>query len=169
MRVDLKGIHTHVTLADGTKKIYWYAWRGGPRLRGEPGTPEFIASFQEAAIQLPPAPEGKLQFLIEKFQMSGEFTTLRPRTRADYIKQIKLIEQELADFPIKALVARETRGVFLDWRDKLARKSARQADYAWTVLARILSVAKDRGRIAVNPCERGGASITVRVSISFGP
>ncbi len=32
----------------------------------------------------------------------------------------------------------------------------RQADYAWTVLALILAWAKDRGRIAVNPCERGG-------------
>src|SRR5262249_41784377 len=32
----------------------------------------------------------------------------------------------------------------------------RTADYAWTVLARVLSVAKDRGRIGVNHCERGG-------------
>src|SRR5262249_51202909 len=30
------------------------------------------------------------------------------------------------------------------------------ADYAWTVLQRILSVAKDRGKIKTNPCERGG-------------
>ena len=27
-------------------------------------------------------------------------------------------------------------------------------DYAWTVLARVLSVAKDRGKIAVSVCER---------------
>jgi hypothetical protein len=32
----------------------------------------------------------------------------------------------------------------------------RTADYAWSVLARVLSVAKDRGLIAVNACERGG-------------
>jgi hypothetical protein len=32
----------------------------------------------------------------------------------------------------------------------------RTADYAWTVLARVLSVAKDRGLIAVNVCKRGG-------------
>src|SRR5262249_43265896 len=32
----------------------------------------------------------------------------------------------------------------------------RQADYAFTVLARALSWAKDRGKITVNPCERGG-------------
>lgn len=32
----------------------------------------------------------------------------------------------------------------------------RNADYAWTTLAKVLSFAKDRGRIAVNVCERGG-------------
>jgi integrase len=32
----------------------------------------------------------------------------------------------------------------------------RKADLAWTVLARILSFAKDRGIITSNPCERGG-------------
>ena len=46
--------------------------------------------------------------------------------------------------------------MFMDWRDRLALKSVRQADYAWTVLARILSWAKNRGKITVNPCEKGG-------------
>src|SRR6516165_7995122 len=32
----------------------------------------------------------------------------------------------------------------------------RKADYVWTTLARVLSFAKDRGKIAVNVCERGG-------------
>jgi integrase len=32
----------------------------------------------------------------------------------------------------------------------------RKADYAWTTLARLLAIAKDRGRISINPCERGG-------------
>ena len=35
-------------------------------------------------------------------------------------------------------------------------KSPRQADYAWVVLARILSVALDRGWVDSNPCEKGG-------------
>jgi integrase len=42
------------------------------------------------------------------------------------------------------------------WRDRLAIRSRRQADYAWTVLARVLSWGKDRGLITVSPCERGG-------------
>src|SRR6516162_9038516 len=157
MRVSLKGVHSaHATLADGTKIVYWYAWRGGPRIYGEPGTPEFMASYNAAVAQRVPSPEGRMQSLMDWFQTTGEFRTLRERTKTDYVKQISLIEQEFATFPIKALAARETRGVFKDWRDKLALKSVRQADYAWTVLARIFSVAKDRGRIVVNPCERGG-------------
>jgi integrase len=43
------------------------------------------------------------------------------------------------------------------WRDKIAAASGRrQADYAWTVLARILSWSLNRGLIGINPCERGG-------------
>jgi integrase len=34
--------------------------------------------------------------------------------------------------------------------------SLRGADYTWTVLAAVLAWAKDRGKITVNPCERGG-------------
>jgi len=39
---------------------------------------------------------------------------------------------------------------------ELASRGLRHADYAWTVLQRILSVAKDRGKITTNPCEKGG-------------
>ena len=47
VKVDLKGI-AKVTAKGHT---YWYAWRGGPRLRGKPGTPEFIASYNETIEQ----------------------------------------------------------------------------------------------------------------------
>jgi hypothetical protein len=139
-------------LADGTAKEYWYAWRGGPRLTGKPGS----ASFNEAVALRAPSPEGKLQSLLDGYRDSQDFLGLRDRTRTDYLRQIKLIEIDFGDFPIRALGARETRGEFMDWRDKLAIKSIRQADYAWTVLARVLSWAKNRGKISVNPCERGG-------------
>lgn len=43
------------------------------------------------------------------------------------------------------------------WRDKLAVEfGRRQADYAWTVLARILSWGLNRGLVAANPCQKGG-------------
>jgi integrase len=157
MRINAKGLHyTVAKLADGTTKTYWYAWRGGPRLNGEYGSPEFIASYTAACATKVPAPEGRLLALTQAYQQSQDFLALRERTRADYVKQITKIEQRFGDAPNKALADPRTRGIFLDWRDELALKSKRQADYAWTVLARVLSWAKDRGKITVNPCERGG-------------
>jgi integrase len=158
MRVRLKGINSHTAkLADGATKTYWYAWKGGPRLDGEPGTPEFIASYNAAAAQKIKAPEGRLISLLQAYQCSDDYRQLAPRTRDDYAGIIeKVIEPEYSDFPLSGLSDKRTRGIFLEWRDRLALKSRRQADYAWTVLARVLSWSKDRGRISVNPCERGG-------------
>jgi integrase len=157
MHINVKGLHwTAATLADGTKMTYWYAWRGGPRLVGEYGSPEFIASYNAAVAMKVVAPEGRLLALTQAYQRSQDFLSLRERTRADYIKQIEKIERKFGDCPLKALADPRVRGIFLEWRDELALRSKRQADYVWTVLARILSWAKDRGKITVNPCERGG-------------
>ncbi|ACA18252.1 integrase family protein [Methylobacterium sp. 4-46] len=157
MRVRLKGINSRrKRLADGTWRTYWYAWKGGPRLEGEPGTPEFMASYNTAVARRVETKQGVLLSLIQGFQASDSFLGKEPRTRADYVRHIKVIEQEFGDFPLGALTDRRTRGEFLTWRDRLAVRSRRQADYAWSVLARILSWALDRGLILANPCERGG-------------
>jgi len=60
------------------------------------------------------------------------------------------------DFPLSALTDKRTRGIFKAWRERLAITSRRQADYAWVVLARVLSWGMDRGLVAENPCARGG-------------
>jgi integrase len=157
MRVPLKGINSvRKKLADGTSKTYWYAWKGGPPLRGKPGSPEFHASYNEAVARKVIPPQGVLLSVLQGYQASGEFNGLAERTRADYVMQIERIEKEFADFPLSALTDRRTCGIFMTWRDRLATKSRRQADYAWTVLARVLSWALKRGLIAANPCERGG-------------
>src|SRR5262249_5399951 len=158
MRIRLKGINSRrKKLADGTIRTYWYAWKGGPPLRGEPGTPEFITSYNEAVAQKIAPPSGVLLALLFRFQESAEFLFgVSPRTRRDYIKQIKRIERAFGDFPIKALADPRARSIFLDWRDQLAKTSLRQADYAYGTLARILSWAHNRGLIAVNPCAKGG-------------
>ena len=158
MRVLLKGINSKTKrLADGSTRTYYWAWKGGPPLRGEPGTPEFIASYNEAVARKVAPPTGVLLALLLQFQDSGEFKfKISERTRRDYIKQIKRIERAFSDFPIKALDDPKSRAVFLEWRDELAQTSLRQADYAYYTLARILSWALKRGLITKNPCSEGG-------------
>ncbi|MGB6805988.1 MAG: tyrosine-type recombinase/integrase [Pseudolabrys sp.] len=158
MRIRLTGLN-RVTkrLADGKTRVYWYAWKGGPPLRGEPGSAEFVASYNEAVAQKATPPTGVLLALLFRFQESAEFQFgISPRTRRDYIKQIKRIERAFGSFPIKALDDPRSKAVFLDWRDKLAQTSLRQADYAYGTLARILSWAHNRGLIAKNLCAKAG-------------
>lgn len=156
-RVRLKGLNKKtVKLASGEVVTYWYAWKGGPRLPGKPGSPEFVAAYSKAAETKREASTETLQSLLDGFQRSQDFKGKAERTRRDYLAKIKLIETEFGDFPLSALSDKRTRGILMEWRDTLAVNSLRQADYAWQVLARILSWAKRRGLIDVNPCEKGG-------------
>ena len=158
MRVRLKGINSvKAKLAGGKAKTYWYAWKGGPRLLGEPGDAEFIASYNAAVARKIQPQVGVLLNVLVRFEETDEFRSLAERTKADYKAIIdKKIVPAFADLPLAALIERGARGIFKEWRDTLALRSRRQADYSWTVLARILSVALDRGWIDANPCERGG-------------
>ena len=158
MRVGLKGINSkRKRLADGSWRTYWYAWKSGPPLRGEPGTPEFIASYNEAVARKVTPPRGTVLSVLTQYQASEDFRGLADSTRRSYVALITRIEKDFGDFPLSALTDRRTRGVFMVWRDEIAASAGRrQADYAWTVLARVLSWSFNRGLVAANPCERGG-------------
>jgi integrase len=157
MRIRLKGINSYrAKLADGGYKTYWYAWKGGPRLEGEPGTAEFIAAYNAAAATKVVPAKGTLQSVLQAYQEADDFLRLAPRSRSDYVNKIKLIEREFGDFPLSGLTDTRSRGIFKAWRERLAISSRRQADYAWVVLAKVFSFGLDRGLVAANPCTRGG-------------
>jgi len=68
IHVRLKGLN-RVTkrLADGKTVSYRYAWKGGPRLPGKPGDPDFMAAYNAALATRVKAPEGTLQVIIEDY------------------------------------------------------------------------------------------------------
>ena len=102
MRVRLRGINSkRKRLADGSFKTYHWAWKGGPSLRGEPRSPEFIASYNEAVARKVAPPRGLLLSLLQAYQASDDFRDLAPRSRSDYIGKVKLIEKTFGDFPLK--------------------------------------------------------------------
>jgi hypothetical protein len=72
----LKGI-AKVTAKGHT---YWYAWRGGPRLRGQPGSPEFHASYNEAVAERRIPEPGKFRALVTLYK-AGPFQKLAPSTQ----------------------------------------------------------------------------------------
>jgi integrase len=153
-------------LADGSRRKYYYAWRGGPMLKArdgttlQPGDPAFVVAYLGAhAERKKPAP-GTLFSLIAAYKASSDFTGCAPRSRKDYLRFLKMIEDEFGAMPLAAVESRAARGDFKAWRDRMA-DNPRKADYAWGMLARVLAVAKDRGLISVNVCERGGRLYSV--------
>ena len=154
--------------------VYWYAWKGGPRMPGPPGSAAFRKAYQAAltgkAAEPPPQPRHKaatVQTVVDGYLDSVDFLTqLKQRTQRDYRGHARRIVKQFGDLSLDAFVpeaADQARGRFLRWRDEFAKASPRQADYAWSVLSAILSWAKMRGEIKVNPClDAGSRSSTTR-------
>jgi hypothetical protein len=93
LRVSLKGIASATKrLADGRKVKYWYAWRGGPKLDGKPGSPEFHASYNAAVAGRSRPRQGILFALIAEFRSSAEYDGLASASRKAYGAYLKLIE-----------------------------------------------------------------------------
>jgi integrase len=156
MRVHLKGIHTtYKKLASGETKKYFYAWKGGPRLDAVPGTPEFFRLYNDALSFRKQPTAGTMRSLIDYFKDSDEYKSKSPHSRRAYDTYLKMIDATFGTMPIAAVEDKRARGEFKAWRGTFSA-TARKADYAWSTLARVLSVAKDHGKISVNVCERGG-------------
>ncbi|HEV2606186.1 MAG TPA: tyrosine-type recombinase/integrase [Microvirga sp.] len=150
MRVHLKGIHK----VKSKGQTYYYAWRGGPRINAKPGSPDFIQQYNTAQAERKKVPANCLFTLIAEFKASSGFPK-GAATQKEYRRYLGIIEEQFGTMPLKAVEDRRARGVFMEWRDTL-KATPRKADYAWSVLARVLSFGKDRGRITTNVCEGGG-------------
>ena len=78
----LKGVASATKrLADGRKVTYYYAWRGGPKLEGELGSAEFIASYNAAVAARKQRPAGTVASLLVTYKTSSEFGELADRTK----------------------------------------------------------------------------------------
>jgi integrase len=134
-------------------RTYYYAWRGGPRLRGEPGSPEFMASYHEALESRRITDDGRFRSLVAMYKAAA-FDRLAPSTRklwgpwldqiADYFGELRIAQFERPH---------KIRPVILRWRNQWADKP-RTADYGLQVLSSVLAHAVDPlGKIAGNPCQ----------------
>lgn len=159
MRVRLKGINSATRrLATGEVVTYYYAWRGGPRMVGLPGSAEFVQSYRDAIASKREERRkvDTLLGLLDAYEDSADFKSLADATRTGYRRHLRAIANEFGDFPVTALADRRSRGEFLAWRDRLALKSRRDADYRFAVFARVLSWSYNRGLAPLNPLERPG-------------
>jgi integrase len=149
MKVELKGI-SKVTAKGHT---YYYAWRGGPRLRGAPGSPEFHASYNEAVADHRMPDTDRFRSLVVLYKASPDYQKLAASTKQGWGSWLDRIAKYFGDLRIAQFDRPEKiRPIIRQWRNQYA-KTPRAADVAMQVLSRVMSYAVDPlGRITSNPC-----------------
>ncbi|MCP4108370.1 MAG: integrase, partial [Desulfobacteraceae bacterium] len=151
MRVMLKGIHKiKRTNAKGQIVIYYYAWRGGPRIQSKPNTEAFLIEFAGYKRLLKTDNIETLEDLIDSYAASPEYTMLAETTRKSHQYAFKHIRRDFPNLPIKLLCTKGTKTRLRNWRNKWVDKP-RTADSLLNSFKRILTHAVDNEFIDRNP------------------
>jgi integrase len=153
VKIDLRGVNCVTNRKTG--EVYYYAWRGkgAPRLKGKPGSPEFLASFNEAMAGRRNEDTGRVRALVASYKASSAFTGLADSTRRQWTRWLDRIVHKFGDLRVEQFGRTETiRPIIRRWRDTWADKP-RTADYGMQVLSRLLTHAVELDKIRSNPCE----------------
>jgi len=153
VRVDIKGwFTTYKNLKGGERREYHYHRATGRRLEGKPGSPKFIADYADAEKLIRDRLAGTFNGLVRGYTLSVEFTEkLAASTQGEYRRMLTAAEAEFGNMPLAALDDPRVRKDFLDWREKVARKSGeREADNRLSAVSAMLTWAVDRGQATAN-------------------
>jgi integrase len=139
----------HVT-AKG--RDYYYAWRGGPAIKGEPGSPEFIRSLN-AAHESRKAPDKALFQSVRQSYREGPFLEIAGTTKRVWTPWLDEIGRSFDRLPLRVFTQPEkVKPLIRDWRNRWADKP-RAADTGLQVLSVVIAHGIDpMGVIGVNPC-----------------
>ena len=137
---------------NGNQHKYYYHRATGTRLKGEPGTAEFQASFAEAGRSAAQARgAGTVAWLIRQYCASRQWEKLAESTRAIGALNLKACEAKWGSTPLKHVENPKSRAIFLAWHDTLATTQPRAADNKLAALARVFSWGYNRGHLSHNP------------------
>ena len=141
-----KGVHR--LTANG--KRYFYAWRGGPKLSGDPlHDPAAAREFLTLTTDRAPSQSSLFPAVVLRFQGSSVFQSRRPGWRRETAK----IDEILVEFFKTADLSFFERAGMRKYIHRLHQNHAatpRQADKIIAELNAILNWAKDQGEIATH-------------------
>ena len=153
--VDLKGVY-RVTSKGQT---YYYAWRGkgAPRLRGEPGSPEFVADLKTAHDNRKGGDQTKMSGLCAMFRASDVWNgkghkPLSTKTKASWTTWLDRIQMEFGELRVEQFDRPQLRPIIIKWRNRYSAHP-RAADMAIQVLSRLLSFGMAEGKLMNNICK----------------
>lgn len=142
----------HIVQAKG--KTYVYAWRGGPRVKAEPGTPEFWTIYQETVAAHHVPDRKAFKSVIARYRASPQFEKLADSTKRNWRPWLDKIEKHFGPLMTRQFDrADKILPLIRRWRGQY-EATPRTADYGLQVLSRVLSYAVDPlGELGTNPCD----------------
>lgn len=152
-RIDIAGIHR--VKAKG--RIYTYAWRGGPRVKAEPGTDAFLQELAALRVARKQGDKGRVSGLVTEWRASRAWQAapshggLSPSTRQNWSRWLDEIASHFGGLRVTHFDRPGIRRDIKRWRDKW-RDTPRAADMAKQVLSALLSFAVEEGQLSSNPC-----------------
>jgi integrase len=146
--IDLAGLH-RVTAKGRT---YVYAWRGGPRLTAEPGSPAFIEQLAAAQAGRKGGDPGKLSGLCIAWRASDHWRSLSPKTRENWQPWLTRIQAHFGGLSLAQFDRPAIRPHLRRWHQSF-RATPRAADMGKQVLSRLLTFGVEEGRLAANLAE----------------
>lgn len=153
--VDLE--HAYKVTSKG--KAYWYAWKGkgAPRLKGEPGSEAFLASYAEAHSVRKAIDNDRIKGLLLDWKASDAWILppekggLAESTKLSWRTWLPRIEDRFGELSVKQFDRHEIRIDINKWLDQW-KHMPRSADTGKQVLSVLLSYAVSGGKIGTNPC-----------------
>lgn len=153
----LKGIHkVKRKLADGTVRVHYYAWRGGPRMEAKPHTEAFALEYARLKGTAEPKTVETLESLIDRFtgpesKRNPDFLKLAETTQTDHLYAFKLIKAKWPKLPAKLTQQKGMKGEIRKWHRSFVA-NPRKADKLLFSLSKVFSYAIADEIIEKNPC-----------------
>lgn len=157
MLVKIKGIHkVKRKLADGSIRVHYYAWRGGPRMASQPRTEAFALEYAKHKANAVPATVETLASLIDRFtgtndEPNPDWLTLAETTRTDHLYAFRLIKAKWPLLPAKLTQQRGMKADIRKWHRSFAA-NPRKADKLLFSLSKVFSYAIAGELLDKNPC-----------------
>lgn len=132
-------------------RVYVYAWRGGPRLYAEPGSPAFLEELAAARAPRVSHDRARISGLIALYKADDAFEGLSAKQQKEWRRWLTAIEAEFGDFLIKHFDSPKIIPAIETWRDQW-KATPRTADVAIEVMSRLLSFGARKGKLSATPC-----------------
>lgn len=83
-------------------RVYYYAWRGrgAPRLKGEPGSPEFMRSYNEAIENRRAPDKSRFRWLVADYKANDAFKDLEVSTKRNWARWLDCISDYFGELRI---------------------------------------------------------------------